>query len=144
LKAPNGKLQSINLLLPTIITKFLNFKSVQDTDFRAKWKKNNQNIWKSEDFILNPNIINNPFDFKRYFANLVDIKSKNEYDMIHGKKSIKYGGIFDLEINGPEFLIKFVGLPHNQARFQISGDQQNRHIIQFILHSLVFQFKHQV
>jgi hypothetical protein len=141
MKDHKNKNINLNLLLPTVITKFMNFKSVREAEFRSKWKKNNQNIWKSEDFIANEEIISAPQDFKRYFNNLVDLKTANEFDVAQGKKPIKLGGIFEMQLGGSEFYIKFVFLPNHQIRFQVSGDQVNKHIIQFMIQSLVFLFK---
>lgn len=54
--------------------------------------------------VTNESMIKTAYEIKKYFSELVDINPEAEYDYISGCKSLKFGGIFSLDI---EKLINF-------------------------------------
>ncbi len=94
LRTSSGAVETVNLYLPTLITKFMEFKTVNTEIFREKWKLKSANVLKTEEITVDTRVVKTAYDFKKYFGNLIDLKPKDEYEFVHDKKSIKLGGVF--------------------------------------------------
>jgi len=132
---------NFNFQLPSLITKFMEFKYVDIGTFERQWQKNTDHILKTELFLLDPNIVNAGHDFKKYFNYLLDLKIMDEYDYIQGRKSLDLGGVFELDIVDVEYLLKISVFPSRKATFQIIADKKDFEVAKFILETLVFLFK---
>jgi len=131
---------SFRVFLPTTINKFMEFKFIEADDFRRKWKRE-QNIMKTSEIPLDANVAKTAYDFKNYFNYLVDLKPKNEYDFLQGKKSIKLAGCFELDQPGVEYLMKIVVLPNGNAVFQLAAPVEVTELGAFLLQTLGFLFR---
>ena len=136
-----GQRFSFSLALPTMMNKFMEFKYVDADEFRSKWRTYSSNTLKSEAMQIDSSIVRNAYDFKKYFAYLVDLKPGDEYDFINGKKSIKLGGVFELKEPGSEYALKINLLPSQDVVFQIATPLKNTENAKFIMQSLIFLFK---
>jgi len=134
-------IESFNLYLPTLITKFMEFKYVTPEVFREKWKIKSVNVLKTEEITVDANVVKTAYDFKKYFGYLIDLKPMDEYDFVQGTKSIKLGGVFELDVPNAEYLLKINVLPTHQVVFQIATFDADNHIGKFILQALAFLFK---
>jgi len=132
---------SFRTYLPTTINKFMEFKFIDGEDFRAKWNSPNMNIIKTNEVPLDFAIAKSAYEFKNYFSYLIDLKPRNEYDFIQGKKSIKLAGCFELDMPGVEYLLKIVVLPTQTVVFQLASRQENTELGAFVLQTLSFLFR---
>jgi len=131
----------ISFLLPTTINKFMEFKPIDSEEsFRMRWSFRKATALRTEEIELDPSIIGNSHDFKKYFSYLIDLKPKNEYDYVQGKNSIKFAGVFDLDVPNYEYMLKIVALPNNKVIFQIVCFEENEGTAKFILRTLAFLF----
>lgn len=133
--------ETFSLFLPTLITKFMEFKYVNADVFRERWKMKSNNILRSEEITVNPGIMKTAYDFKKYFGYLIDLKPMDEYDFVQGKKSIKLGGLFELDVPNTEYLLKINVLPSHQVVFQIATFETESNTASFLLQALAFLFK---
>ena len=137
-----GKQQlNFEMYLPTTMNKFMEFKYVEADELNSKWKTFSSNTLKSEEIYIDPTIIRNAHDFKKYFAYLVDIEPEDEFDFIRGNKSIKLGGVFDLKEPGSEYVLRIHYLPSQATVFQIATSPENVEYAKFIIQNLVFLFQ---
>jgi len=135
----NGQNMDFYLTLPNVITKFMEFKYVSVEDFRTKWKLKSSSLFRTDEIQLDPTIIKTPYDFKKYFGYLIDLKPMDEYEYVQGRKSIKLAGVFELDYPNLEYFLKISILPNNNCVFQVAGG--NREMSQFILQTLIFLFR---
>ena len=136
-----GKKLNFSMFLPTVMSKFMEFKYVDADEFRVRWKSYSVNTLKTESIQVDSSIVRNAYDFKKYFAYLVDLRPDDEYDFIQGKKSIKLGGIFELKESGSEYALQINLLPSQDVVFQIATSTKNSDTARFVLQNLVFLFK---
>jgi len=129
------------IYLPTLISKFAEFKLIETEAFLEKWKTQSQNVLKTEELVIDTSIVKTAYDFKKFFPYLADLNPMNEYEYLQGTKSIKLGGIF--EIDGPhqEYLLKINILPTQKVVFQIAVSESESNLASFFLQSLAFLFK---
>ena len=140
--ATSKDLSTFNIYLPTTINKLMEFKSIDPKDFKKKWKQeNNLNILKTTEFRLDGAIAKNVHDLKNYFNHLVDLRPTNEYDFIHGKKSIKLVGCFELDQQGVEYFLKFIVLTNKNVVFQLACPYEYTELGAFVLQTLSFLFR---
>jgi len=84
---------------------------------------------------LNGEIFNDAENFKEYFANLLPLTHKGV------KNKVKFAGMFDLDVQNYEYLLKIVYLPdENKATFKIAYFEDNEEKAKFLLKSLEFLF----
>ena len=135
-----GSNQKYALIIPATINKLMEFKYVNNQEFRAKWSLRKKFVYRSEEIEFDPEIIGNTYDFKKYFNYIIDLQPKNEYDYVQGKKSIKFAGVFELDIPDFEFLLKIVAFPNNKVAFQIAYFEQMEEVTKFLIKTLAFLF----
>ena len=140
LEVENEKV-AFSLYLPALITKFMEFKYVSAEEFREKWKSKTQAVLKTEEIDLDPVIVKSTYDFKKYFGYLVDLKPMDEYDFVQGKKSIKLGGIFELDVANVDYMIKINILPGHKVVFQVASNEDKTEVTTFLLQTLMFLFQ---
>ena len=58
---------------PTTLVKLAEFKEIDGTIFRQKWKKSRESILKSEMYKLNPKIVSKPNSLLRIFPKLTEL-----------------------------------------------------------------------
>ena len=133
--------ETFTLFLPSLLPKFMEFKYVNPEVFRERWKMKSKDIIRTEEINVDPSIVKTAYDFKKYFGYLVDLKPMDEYDFVQGKKSIKLGGLFELDIPNSEYLLKINVLPTHQVVFQITTYEAQSQIAAFLLQALAFLFK---
>ena len=133
---------TFNIYLPTTINKFMEFKFIDANEFKKKWKKENDlNILKTTELQLNAAIAKNVHDLKNYFNYLIPLTPTNEYDFIHGKKSIKLAGCFELDHPGIEYLLKFIVLSNQNVIIQLACPNEYTELGAFVLQTLSFLFR---
>ena len=136
-----GQYANFSLVLPTILTKFMEFKYVEAEELKLKWKSLENRVLKSETVTLDPSLARSVYDFKKYFGYLVDLKPNDEFDYVEGKKGLKLGGIFELDVPNAEYLLKIHALPDGRVVFQVATERQNTPLAAYLLQTLVFLFK---
>ena len=130
-----------DISLPSVITKFMEFKYVSTEEFRERWKLRNHMVLKSEEIEIDPYIIRSTYDFKKYFGYLVDLKPMDEYDFVQGKKGIKLGGLFELETTSVDYLLKINILPSHKVVFQVACSEDKWDVASFLIQTLTFLFQ---
>ena len=121
------------------LNKFLQPKSSDSATFKYKWKAESSNIYKSETVDLNPRIAKSVYDFKKYFANLVDLTPMKEYDYVSGVEDYKLGAVFEIGHGSLEILLKIVTQPNKKALFQVAC--KNSEIAEFLIRTFGFIFR---
>ena len=135
-------LSTFNIYLPTTINKFMEFKFIDANEFKKKWKQDDDlNILKTTELQLDGTIAKNVHDLKNYFNYIIPLTPTNEYDFIHGKKSIKLAGCFELDQPGVEYLLKFIVLSNQNVVIQLACPNEYTELGAFVLQTLSFLFR---
>ena len=136
-----GNYMSFSLPLPNLLMKFMEFKYIELPDYRNRWKKLQNETLMSEPITVNSGLIRSANDFKKYFGYLIDIKTKNEGEVVRVSKGIKYGGLFELETIKVEYLLRINILPSGEVVFQVAAESEHRLVAEYLLQTLVFIFR---
>lgn len=124
--------------IPMTLNKFLQPRTIDPAGFKFKWKEENNNVFKSETFDLNPRLAKSVYDFKKYFIHLIDLNPHKEYDYVSGVEDYKLCGLFEVG-NSLEVLLKIITQPNKKAVFQVAC--KNSEMAEFLIRSMVFIFR---
>ena len=127
--------------LPTVITKFMEFKYVEPFEFRLQWSKWQKKVIRTEPIALDTSLVSIATDFKKYFGHLIDFNALNEAEPAEGSKEARFGGLFELDRPGVQYLLHITVLPDKTAVFQIASQRKNHDIVRYLLQTLIFIFK---
>ena len=132
---------SFNLFLPTLITKFMDFKPISADVFQERMRWRGGNTYKSAEISLDSTLIRSPHDFKKYFNNLIDLRANDEFDYTQSRRGAQLGGLFELDVPNAEYLLKINISADQQVVFQIACFESESAIATFLLQGLTFLFK---
>lgn len=127
--------KEIKIPLPTTLNKLFNAHYVYENYIKEKWKQSRSFV--SPFLKCNSNLINDIFDFQRFYPEFIELSSKN-FMKIQSKKKI--GTI--ININHEEYVLRVILNEKNEFSFQIgSFSDENPKIIANLLDNFCFIFK---
>jgi len=129
-----------SLYLPSVVTKFMEFKYISAEEFRERWKSNNYTVLKTEQIELDTVVVKSFYDFTKYFAYLVNLTPNDEYDFVQGKKGLELGGVFELDLTNVDYMLKINLLSVDKVVFQVACPEEKTEIAIFLLQTLKLLF----
>jgi len=132
---------NFTLFLPTLITKFMEFKPITAAVFLERMKWRGGNTYKTEEIVVDSSLIRSPNDFKKYFNHLIDLRSADEHDYTQNRRSVRLGGLFELDVPNAEYLLQINMNADGQVVFQVASFESESRIATFLLQGLIFLFK---
>ena len=141
----------LQIPIPMVILKFIQFKEINGKLFRQKWHANSRNMLRSEPIQINPKIAKTTIHIKKYFQNLIDLKPHRNTDNFNGGHNYSLGTLLFIAQFNQEFLLKIIMQPDQKVIFKIAlaseGTNKNLRyknlykIEEFIIQTLVFLFE---
>jgi len=132
--------QKIHFPLPITVNKFMEFKPIDSTVFKSKWRSFYENITMSEPLPFDRHILQIPLDLQRYFPFIIDLNSSSlKKNVKKEKKSLKFGGFFT--INGEkDFLLKIRLIEDQFICFELTDNEEKGDFSHKILDTLCYIF----
>ncbi|CAD8067814.1 unnamed protein product [Paramecium primaurelia] len=133
-----------HFIVPCLLTKFMNFRDTTIDSFKARWEYKSKSILKTEQLLLNRQIIKSKDDLIISFgANNVLILGGEDTQMNELDKEMvgaEYGLAFTLSSPQIEFLLKIIIFPNQTVIFQIIPYSSYQTQAEAFLNTLVFIF----
>ena len=134
--------------LPMLLTSFSSFlKAPSKEEFLGKWDALVASgvELQSGPVPLSPQLIESTFDFKQFFSLLV-LNPEEEIQHIENKVSLHFGGCFEIETPGNEYMLRIEVSPlqrggGRRAVFSIASNEFSAKKAELMLQTLIYLFK---
>ena len=123
------------------MSKYMQLRQIDAEEFKKKWKNSELTVLKSDQIPVDQNLIKHVGDFKKYFGELVELKSQKRNEQNSKTRVTKLGGIFGLHIPYVDYLLKLNILSSGELVFQVAVERKNYDFACYLLQTLVFIFK---
>ena len=125
--------------LPCVVTKFMEFKPIEQGSFEERWRLREKFVFASKTVRLDSHLVQNRADFRRYFQHLVDVTVEPEED--HVLEGFGLGGLFELDVPDLEYLLRIHIRNSDYVVFEVAGNEGDSQVAKFVLDTLVFLFE---
>ncbi|KRX06600.1 Coatomer/clathrin adaptor appendage, Ig-like subdomain [Pseudocohnilembus persalinus] len=144
-----SKKKRFSVALPHTINQYLEQQQISVSDFKKQWKQGQENIIRSEEYILETKLVGSAYDFLRIFPNFFEINENKARDYNLGISENRVGGYMFLRHTNTALLGKITVFPNNKVIFQMSflNSQDialHRKTAEFVLNTFVLVFTDQV